>query len=328
MKKKNSKKMPVPTAPIIDTDVDSRPETSVFMAPIKTFRTNDGSQFNIPSPLLKECPSLAGKYSNNNWGTEPKLDIPLEVGHILVNYLFTKKYEHIKPKGTSAEERLNAEFATNIRVYAFARQMDFAALQNLAICEIQRIGKLLPFVTIIDQAKNAYPQIPSDDLWFIEYLKSGIQSLSDGQSTLPKQAILGVNDVLLQGFIDSCTSGTSSRKEFSNAAAACPSRDGFTLVMPQATKSAQKAKAEGSPMESQLRPEPEAEPPVQMKRHDSDEESYEGLVKGETSRLKSDLFLDEAEIKPTLEDEKPVVDETTQIDDDVWSGFKRAGIGS
>ncbi|XWX00713.1 hypothetical protein V2A60_008734 [Cordyceps javanica] len=321
MKKKKSKKMPDLAVPAVDNDVDPRPETSVFTAPIKTFQTNDGTRFNILSPLLEECPSLAKKVANQS-GSETKLDITSKVGHILVNYLLTKRYEHIKPEGCSGQERLLAEFATDVRVYAFARQMDFVSLQNLATCEIQRIGKLLPFVKIIDQVRIAYPQIPSDDLWFIGYLKSGIKSLAEGESALPKQATLSVSDILLQGFIDSYTSGISSGKR-SPKPTPCTSQDGFTLVMPQVTESAPEANAKGSPMGPRLRVEFEAEPPDHRNRHESDEGFGCSFLKERPSEVETCPLVDEPEIEPALEAEEPVVDETAQDDNNIWDSYSR-----
>ncbi|KAM3537075.1 hypothetical protein ARSEF1564_010002 [Beauveria bassiana] len=324
MKKKKSKKIPDSTdsaVPAVNKTADSRPETSVFTAPIKTFQTNDGSRFNILLPLLKECPKLADKVSDQ-WGIEPKLDITPQVGHILVNYLFTKRYEHIRPEGSSDEERFLAELATDIRVYAFAQRMDFVSLQNLAICEIQRIGRLLPFVTIVDQVRIAYPQIPSDDLWFIGYLKSGIKSLAESEPALPKQGTLSVSDVLLQGFIESYTNGISSGKR-SPKATPCTSQDGFTLVMSQVTESAPEANAEGSLMDHRLGAESEAEPPVHRDRHESDEGLRGSLLEEKLSEVKTCPLVDELKIEPEIEAEKPIADETAHNDNDIWGSCSR-----
>lgn len=262
---------------------------------------------------------MADKVSNP-WGIEPKLDITPKVGHILVNYLFTKRYEHIRPEGSSDEERLHAEFATDIRVYAFARQMDFVPLQNLAIGEIERIGKLLPFVTIIDQVRIAYPQIPSDDLWFIGYLQSRVKSLAEGQSALPKHATLSVSDVLLQGFIDSCTSGIRSGKG-SPKATPCTLQDSFTLVMPPVTESAQKANAEGSLKDHGLRAESEAGLPVHRNRHEGDEGLRGGLPNGKPSKIQNCLLVAEPKIVPAFKVEELVVDEPVQHDNDTWGSL-------
>lgn len=138
-----------------------------------------------------------------------------------MNYLYYGTYDHIQPKGSSSEERLHAEYGTNIQVYTFCRQMGLFSLQDLAKREIERLGKLLSFITIADQSQSAYPDIAADDVWFINYLETVIKSIPPNEPAswveqIPDKKTLKVNDVLLQGFLKSRCDQTRQNAQTEN----------------------------------------------------------------------------------------------------------------
>ncbi|KAH8743265.1 hypothetical protein F5883DRAFT_593673 [Diaporthe sp. PMI_573] len=141
----------------------------------------DGTVFTVPSPLLYKCSKLL---SLSHWGQTVRLDITGDIGHILVHYLFTDTYQCLKPKGSSPDDQLAAEFTTSVRVYILARNYESPNLEELAKCEIQRLGNGLRFPTIIDLVRVAYPDPSTDDAWFSSYLQSGLKSIFQKPSEL------------------------------------------------------------------------------------------------------------------------------------------------
>ena len=174
---------------------------SKFTEPFLTWRISDGTEFYILPHLLKDGSELRSMIDD-------RVDISLEAAHVVVNHLYYGKYEHIRLNGSSEEDRLRAEYATDIRVYAFCRRMQLLSLQELAKQEILRLGKLLSFIAIADAAQSAYPEIAVDDAWFIDYLETVIKSIPPDEPAswveqIPDKKTLKVKDVLLQGFLKS-----------------------------------------------------------------------------------------------------------------------------
>lgn len=131
------------------------------------------------------------------------------MGHTLVHYLFTNTYQSLAPKGRSPHEKVAAEFATSIRVYAFARKYELFSLEELAKLEIERLGNALRFSMVLDLVRDAYPDPSADDIWFGNYLKSGLESLlrhpselSDCVSPTAERKTLSVSDLLFKNLVE------------------------------------------------------------------------------------------------------------------------------
>lgn len=104
------------------------------------------------------------------------LDVASNVGHVLVHFLYTNTYQCLKPKGTSVQDRLEAELTTSVGVYAAAQAFEIQDLENLAKAEIERLGSRVKLPTILDLVEEAYTDQYITDPWLYGYLRSILQS--------------------------------------------------------------------------------------------------------------------------------------------------------
>ncbi|KAI1139466.1 hypothetical protein F5Y05DRAFT_425055 [Hypoxylon sp. FL0543] len=170
-------------------DVDARPDTSPYTGPHATLHFKDGPPLSIPTAVLSEHPRLS---SRCEWDLSLHLkDIPASPGHVLVHYILTGTYQCLKPKGSSASEKCAAEFATSVRVYEVARDLDLPALGELEKGEIQRLGRTLHVTQLLDTMMDAHPTFRPDDTWFHDYLKSVIKSFIENPPSAPVDASPG-----------------------------------------------------------------------------------------------------------------------------------------
>ncbi|KAF5988684.1 hypothetical protein FBULB1_1340 [Fusarium bulbicola] len=116
----------------------------------------------IPRTILKKCPKLAARLDKKHIFSKP-LDIvdieeyPFSVGHIIIHYLITDKYQCLKPEGETEDERNCSELATAFEAHAAAVDLELPCLQLLASSEMRRLeGRL-----------NLYPTITAN---FISYV--------------------------------------------------------------------------------------------------------------------------------------------------------------
>ncbi|KAG5768839.1 hypothetical protein H9Q72_003741 [Fusarium xylarioides] len=102
----------------------------------------------IPRTILKKCPKLAGRLDKKHIFSKPldTVDIeeyPFSVGHIIIHYLITDKYQCLKPEGETEDERNCSELATAFEAHAAAVDLELPCLQLLASSEMRRLeGKL------------------------------------------------------------------------------------------------------------------------------------------------------------------------------------------
>lgn len=136
------------------------------------------------------------------------LDMPHEVAHVVVHYLFTDTYQCLRPKGSSLNEKLIAEFLTSIRVYIVARDYKLPLLEELAQAEITRLGSGFRIPLVFDLVQEAYPHPSLDDTWLRQYLKSRLSILfTDPKELLEWDPALEpktttISDILLKNILE------------------------------------------------------------------------------------------------------------------------------
>ncbi|KAF5551087.1 hypothetical protein FNAPI_7514 [Fusarium napiforme] len=124
----------------------------------------------IPRTILKKCPKLAARLDKKHIFSKPleTVDIeeyPFSVGHIIIHYLITDKYQCLKPEGETEDETNCSELATAFEAHAAAVDLDLPCLQLLASSEMRRLEGKLNLVLIsrtlndTELPLNLYPKI-------------------------------------------------------------------------------------------------------------------------------------------------------------------------
>ncbi|KAH6846994.1 hypothetical protein B0I37DRAFT_135538 [Chaetomium sp. MPI-CAGE-AT-0009] len=215
-------------------DTDNRPENSPYGSPACTVPF--ASPLNVPLDILRKSPKLHAAYE----GRLPELPaIPQDVGHVLVHYLHTGTYGTLKPRPTETMSKQVCELKTSIQAYAAARQYELPDLMRLAEVKIDRFGRGLPLPTLLEVARDAYPNLTEGDAWFLDYLRARIRPhLKDPQTLMGSDlldqisGILSPNRVLLRTVLELFCERIAVPAEPAAAAAAAAAPEGSALASP------------------------------------------------------------------------------------------------
>lgn len=178
----------------------------------------DASRLYVPAHLLVKSPKLSSPDENGIY----HLDMPHEVAHVVVHYLFTDTYQCLRPKGSSLNEKLIAEFLTSIRVYIVARDYKLPLLEELAQAEIIRLGSGFRIPLVFDLVQEAYPHPSLDDTWLRQYLKSRLSILlTDPKELLEWDPALEpktttISDILLKNILELLRDNIISSNKLTN----------------------------------------------------------------------------------------------------------------
>lgn len=167
--------------------------------------------------LKNKAPKLYAAYDSQ----DPELPtISEEIGHVIVHYLYTNKYESLKPQGADKLAKQIVELKTAIKVYIFARAYELPDLVRLAERNIEKFGDGMALPTLLEVASEAYPGLVDSDQWFIGYLKKRIRlHLNDASSLLGTDLlqrlshILSPNKILLRIVLEVCCEQMTNPKQ-------------------------------------------------------------------------------------------------------------------
>ncbi|KAK1778672.1 hypothetical protein QBC45DRAFT_158899 [Copromyces sp. CBS 386.78] len=196
--------------------IDHRPDTSPYASPACNLPF--ASPMVVALDVLKnKAPKLYAAYDSQS----PELPtISEEIGHVIVHYLYTSKYESLKPTGDDKLARQIVELKTAIKVYIFARAYELPDLVRLAERNIEKFGDGMALPTLLEVASDAYPNLVDSDQWFIGYLKKRIRlHLNDASSLLGTDLlnrlshILSPNKILLRIVLEVCCEQMTNPKQ-------------------------------------------------------------------------------------------------------------------
>ncbi|KAF5613311.1 uncharacterized protein FSUBG_1041 [Fusarium subglutinans] len=100
-------------------------------------------------------------------------EYPFSVGHIIIHYLITNKYQCLKPEGETEDEKNCSELATAFEAHAAAVDLELPCLQLLASSEMRRLEGKLNLVLItrtLNDTKLPLDQYPTITANFISYV--------------------------------------------------------------------------------------------------------------------------------------------------------------
>ncbi|KAJ4418425.1 hypothetical protein N0V85_001445 [Neurospora sp. IMI 360204] len=196
--------------------IDHRPETSPYASPACNLPF--ASPMVVALDVLKnKAPKLYAAYDSQS---EELPTVSEEIGHVIVHYLYTNKYESLKPQGADKLAKQIVELKTAIKVYVFARAYELPDLVRLAERNIEKFGDGMALPTLLEVTSDAYPSLVDTDQWFIGYLKKRIRlHLNDASSLLGSDLlqrlshILSPNKILLRIVLEVCYEQMTNPKQ-------------------------------------------------------------------------------------------------------------------
>ncbi|PYH88964.1 hypothetical protein BO71DRAFT_390574 [Aspergillus ellipticus CBS 707.79] len=117
--------------------------------------------------LLRHCHPYHSDYAYGN----TLRDVNEDIGHTLIHFLYTGKYETMEPQILHISPRA-LEFERSAHVYHAARQYEISGLEVLAKEYMQRFNDAVTITQILDIARKVYSRLPSDEEWFHWYIRS------------------------------------------------------------------------------------------------------------------------------------------------------------
>ncbi|KAI1363135.1 hypothetical protein F5Y08DRAFT_340985 [Xylaria arbuscula] len=153
---------------------DTRPSISPYERPSIPAQFSSGKHFAIYLSFLDEHPKLTKRLTWNGGHTLTCdfKDTDDSVGHVLIHYLLTGKYQSLKPQNQSLSTSNDADFTTAVRTYKFTEDFDLPKLKFLSRHEMKRAGNQLHASQIIGSLWSILPQVSRDDSWLPGYLKT------------------------------------------------------------------------------------------------------------------------------------------------------------
>ncbi|KAH7039476.1 hypothetical protein B0J12DRAFT_675705 [Macrophomina phaseolina] len=153
---------------------DRRPVTSFspYCSGFSKVAFGQGSvEYYVLSCLLARYPKLENLQAFSKFA--PRIELPevyAGVGHTLIHFLFTGRYQTLRSSEAPNEDEDNVEYGRALMTYAAARAYDLNDLASLAQGKAQSHGDALKTSSALDRIKDVFSAGLPNDKWFDAHL--------------------------------------------------------------------------------------------------------------------------------------------------------------
>ncbi|KAH2679558.1 hypothetical protein KXW53_005819 [Aspergillus fumigatus] len=152
----------------------AQPNTSPYEGKAVTVLIGSSEKcYTIPENLLSKATTLPCCQDVNGSPVVILSEVDEDIGHTIMHYLYTGKYETVKPPSTSELPRRATEYIRSVFAYRVAVRHGLDGLAEHAKRYIQIFDKEVSIIDIISLGRKAFPKI-SEEPWFSEYLTARI----------------------------------------------------------------------------------------------------------------------------------------------------------
>lgn len=137
-------------------------------------------------------------------------DISIDIGHILVNWLYTGTYQALN-RGPSSGPSPQQALKTAFGVYSLAAQFDLPDLYSLAARELSQLKMQIDLGSFIEAIRDVYPQTLGKDPWIQSFIAEYVKDAMDKAKTAPPAAEPEADDqdmtivkLTVRGLLDAC----------------------------------------------------------------------------------------------------------------------------
>ncbi|KAL3454223.1 hypothetical protein BJX65DRAFT_302009 [Aspergillus insuetus] len=142
----------------------NQPIASPYEHPIATVHIGS-KRYGIPVYYLERIPYFK-RQTDVNYGREVVLeDVDEDIGHTLIHFLYTGRYETLYSGYSVATEYRRSALA-----YQAARRYKLFGLEAVARKQIEHFSPHVHLQTVLETAREVFPDLPSDEAWFKIYL--------------------------------------------------------------------------------------------------------------------------------------------------------------
>ncbi|VUC37383.1 unnamed protein product [Clonostachys rosea] len=154
----------------------SKPLQSPYSSKSCAIFFEDEGPIYVHKKLLDASPKLVPKNGRLDFD-----DISIDVGHILVHFLFTEKYQYLGLRRQTKDEVLD-EFSTALLACSAAKTLELPGLFRLAKEQLEIVGNQLKLTSIV-RAIEALRPSPINILEVAAYLSSRVERLVKSSSS-------------------------------------------------------------------------------------------------------------------------------------------------
>ncbi|KAL4975901.1 hypothetical protein BDW66DRAFT_136605 [Aspergillus desertorum] len=176
VKSKKSKKVSEPRSEAMDEEPAEVPQdpveieynqpiTSPYEHPIATVLIGT-KRYGIPVYYLQSVPQLK-RHLDRSPGAQVVLsDVDEDIGHTLIHFLYTGRYETL-----DSGRNLAREYRRSALAYQVAKRYGLLGLEAAATKHIEHFGASVHLQDVLETAREVFPDLPTDEMWFKDYLK-------------------------------------------------------------------------------------------------------------------------------------------------------------
>lgn len=163
-------------------------------------------------------------------------DVSVDVGHVLVNWLYTGTYQALN-RGPSSGPNPQQALKTAFGVFSLAGQFDLPELYSLAAHELSQLKTRIDLGSFIEAIRDVYPQTLGKDPWIQSFIAEYIKDAMNNAKTTPPAAEPEAEDqdmtvvkLTVKGLLDAC--GKAMRNVAAREAALA---EGGNVTAPQSS---------------------------------------------------------------------------------------------
>lgn len=137
-------------------------------------------------------------------------DFSIDVGHVLVNWLYTGTYQPLN-RGPSSGPSPQRALKTAFGVYSLAGQFDLPDLHSLAARELCQLKTRIDLGSFIEAIRDVYPPTVGKDPWIRSFIAQYIKDAMNKAKTTPPAAEPEADDqdmtivkLTVRGLLDAC----------------------------------------------------------------------------------------------------------------------------
>ncbi|KAK0747107.1 hypothetical protein B0T18DRAFT_391434 [Schizothecium vesticola] len=189
------------------------PDMSPFSSPIVEISFKDSATLSVHRAYLEDRPALhattfpspTGRFGVKHYVSH-MTDISIDVGHVLVKWLYTGTYQPLN-QGPSPQEALKTAFG----VYSLSRRYKLPELEWLAAHEISRLKMQVDIASLLDIIEEVYPRTMGKDKWMesflAQYIKDAMKNAKTAQPAPEFKADtenVPITKLIVKGLLDAC----------------------------------------------------------------------------------------------------------------------------